>query len=322
MGLELNHYVREFERLRVNLVDGRPSPHKAVMLLSLIQLFDEGKVQNNRIEFSPELKEVYRAFFEVVANERDHAHPYFPFFHLQGADQNSRFWHLTAKVGRERELASLRSPRRLNDIHENVAYVSLDPELYQHLQDPESRRVLQLALLRKWFPEQMQVLLTVAGREKGIAEYADVLRETVEAGLPTVPENLEAVPPVTRDPAFCRVVREAYDYRCAATGWRVILPDGRPMVEAAHLIPFGTSHDDDPRNGIAVSPTYHWALDSCIIAPGPDLRWHVAKIFDRRNRDYADLLQLDGTQILLPANKKYWPRRDGLVWRMDHLLPS
>ena len=64
--------------------------------------------------------------------------------------------------------------------------------------------------------------------------------------------------------AFRRIVSENYDYRCAASGWRIILPEGRVMVQAAHLIPFAETRDDDPRNGIALAPTFHWALDACI----------------------------------------------------------
>ena len=35
------------------------------------------------------------------------------------------------------------------------------------------------------------------------------------------------------------------------------------MVGAAHRVPFAETHDDDPRNGIALAPTFHWALDAC-----------------------------------------------------------
>jgi len=42
----------------------------------------------------------------------------------------------------------------------------------------------------------------------------------------------EPSPAGVRDPAFRRVVTEAYDWRCAATGLRVLLPTGESM---AHL---------------------------------------------------------------------------------------
>jgi putative restriction endonuclease len=64
-----------------------------------------------------------------------------------------------------------------------------------------------------------------------------------------------------------------------------------PNVEAAHLIPFSESHDDDPRNGIALAPTLHWALDRYLIAPGPDYKWHVSPVLDSRIRDNTELLE-------------------------------
>src|SRR5690606_34781226 len=95
--------------------------------------------------------------------------------------------------------------------------------------------------------------------------------------------QIKEVPPnYIRDPAFRRVVIEAYDFRCSATGWRIILPDSRVMVEAAHIVPFAESQNDDPRNGLALTPSFHWALDAGAIAPGPDFKWHVSKQIDRR----------------------------------------
>ena len=63
----------------------------------------------------------------------------------------------------------------------------------------------------------------------------------------------------------------------------------------------------------------HWALDQNVLAPGPDLKWHVSSRLDRRNRDYQELLELDKKPLLLPANKKYYPRMDALEWRIKHL---
>jgi putative restriction endonuclease len=98
------------------------------------------------------------------------------------------------------------------------------------------------------------------------------------------------------------------------------LPDGSVMVEAAHLIPFSESCDNDPRNGIALVPSFHWALDRNILSPGPDLKWHVSKILDKRNRDYHELLELDKKPIILPMDRKYYPRPDALEWRINKLI--
>ena len=48
------------------------------------------------------------------------------------------------------------------------------------------------------------------------------------------------------------------------------------LLDAAHLIPLNESNDNRVRNGIVLTPTYHRAMDSHLIAPGPDGKWHVA----------------------------------------------
>jgi len=94
------------------------------------------------------------------------------------------------------------------------------------------------------------------------------------------------------------------------------------MVEAAHLVPFSESHDDDPRNGIALAPSFHWALDAHVIAPGPDYKWHVSRALDDRLADNHPLLDLAGRPLILPRDKAAWPKEDALKWRLGHLLQA
>jgi putative restriction endonuclease len=116
-----------------------------------------------------------------------------------------------------------------------------------------------------------------------------------------------------------RDLTQVYDYRCAATGVRILLPSGEAMVEAAHIHPFGEAGDDDPRNGLALSPDMHWAMDRNLIAPGPDFRWHVSKLLDRRIPDFRILCDLDGRELLLPAEPRMYPKRESLEWRIERL---
>jgi putative restriction endonuclease len=46
---------------------------------------------------------------------------------------------------------------------------------------------------------------------------------------------------------------------------RLLLDGGEAMVEAAHIHPFAVSGDDDPRNGLALTPDMHWAMDRNLI---------------------------------------------------------
>ncbi|MEZ4640696.1 MAG: HNH endonuclease [Caldilineaceae bacterium] len=57
---------------------------------------------------------------------------------------------------------------------------------------------------------------------------------------------------------------KAYAYRCAMTGLRLITDSGHIAVVSAR-VPWSVSNNDDPTNGIALSPTCHWAFDEGLL---------------------------------------------------------
>lgn len=315
--MPLADYIDAFRRLRVNA----QSPHKPIMLLSVIQLFQDGRLVENQIDYSQDLLDTYRTLFSVVASPGDHPNPYFPFFHLKNDGGKQPFWILYPAPGRDLVLPAFRTISSRRQVEENIAFVTLAPELFVLLHDPIARAALKDDLLDHWFAFKRRDLEAAMTQETEIHAYMRELWQRSEIPSCTSITPAAAPPPQhTRDPAFCRVVRDAYDFRCAASGWRILLPDGCPMVEAAHLIPYSESHDDDPRNGIALAPTFHWALDRFLIAPGPDLKWHVSPILDSRIRDNAELLEFEGKNLLLPKKEKLWPKPEALEWRIKNLL--
>ena len=61
--------------------------------------------------------------------------------------------------------------------------------------------------------------------------------------------------------AFSRAIIKAYDHRCAICGGRIVTADGHTAVAVAHIIPWRYSHNDDPRNELALCHLCHWAFD-------------------------------------------------------------
>ena len=310
-------YCREFAKLRVNPRPGGVSPHKICMLLAVLDLARGGGLSENRIVYGPQLLERFRRFFDAVAAPGDHDNPYFPFFHLKGnlRGGGESFWHLEPLPGREAVLASMQKVGSHLDITANVAFAWLDPELHQLLQDPRAVDALIAAVGEHWFGRGLQDLATVVEHSSKVSRYERELR----AGLTPLTAGEPPPPAYVRDPAFRRVVTQVYDYRCAATGVRILLPTGEAMVEAAHIHPFSEAGDDDPRNGLALSPDMHWAMDHNLIAPGPEFRWHVSKVLDRRIPDFRALCDLDGRELLLPTEPRMYPKRDALEWRIERL---
>jgi putative restriction endonuclease len=314
--MSLKVYQDKLTRLIVNVRDGRASPHKICMLLAVLDLARGGGLPENRIFFLPPLLERYSRFFTAVRAPEDHPNPCYPFFHLAGnlRGGSPSFWHLQPMPGREAALAALKTARSPSDITSNVAFASLDPEMFDLLQSAPAIDALGEAISQRWFDRGLGDLQAVVASSSEISRYEKTLRD----GLTLV--VAEPSPPAyVRDPAFRRVVTQLYDYRCAATGVRFLLPGGEAMVEAAHIHPFHEAGDDDPRNGLALNPNMHWALDKNLIAPGPDLKWHVSTTLDARIPDFAMLLELRGKPLFLPSEIRMSPKREGLEWRLERL---
>src|SRR5690606_31427379 len=312
--MQLDHYLKAFRHLKVNINarTKRPSPHKICMLLAVIDQAETGVLTENRITYSHDLLSRYLAYFDAVRTEQDHPNPYFPFFHLK----SSGFWHLAVIPGREQAADAITSARSNSAITDNFAYVQLNDDLYALLMDGAAREALGNALAQHWFDRGFQEISRIRDTNRQISIYEYLLRHPDQPRERTI---REAPPKEIRDPAFRRIVIEAYDFRCSATGWRVILPDSRVMVEAAHIVPFAESQNDNPRNGLALTPSFHWALDAGAIAPGPDFKWHVSKNIDRRFPENKPLCDLDGTSLILPKDRNYWPKEEWLEWRYSRL---
>lgn len=311
----LQKYVEQFKSLGGKNPRNPPKPHKPCLLLAVIDSAECGALKRNEIYYESSLLERFTLYFEAVRGPADGLTPHYPFFHLK----NDKFWHLHPAVGRESYLTGTGDKVRHSHsgIALNIKYASLDPELHTLLLDREARHELRKALVRRWFREKQEQVWNIIEQIHIANQYENALRYAVEQDKALKVSDNENVREA-RSTAFRRVVMEAYDYRCAASGWRLVFPDGTSLADAAHLIPFAESHDDDPRNGIALTPTYHRALDRGLIAPGPDMKWHVSNILDKRIRDHQLLLDLSGQDVILD-NPRYKPFEAALKWRIENL---
>lgn len=313
--MTVNLYVSKFQKIRLSKVGDRLRPHKICMLLAVLDLAKAGGLSENKIYMQPELTERYLTFFKASASEDERPNPHYPYFFLRGslADGMPSFWHLQPISGRESILLKLQVSKS-TDVSNNVDYAYLDPELFELLQDNRAIEVLEDALSRFWFDRSHTDLSSIVNLSGAISRYESHLRLGDVQSLSK--REVESI----RSPAFRRVVTKNYDYRCAATGIRFLLPTtGESLVEAAHIHPFSEAGDDDPRNGLALCPNIHWAMDKNLISPGPDRLWHVSSQLDPRVPDFHMLTSLDGMPMLLPTEPRFTPKEEVLVWRLERL---
>ncbi len=317
----LDGHRGSFQSLHTDQHEGRPRPHKAVMLLAVLSLADNGQLIENRIAYSPELLELFRRFFAIVRGPTDQCTPWNPFFYMR----SEKFWHLHAQPGQEAALAVMRNPGGAGMLMANIAYASLDEDLFQLIAQTASREALRQAIIDRYFSAQRQQLLALCGEERDIGRVREDWRgNDYEVDRGDVPGTTE----VARSAAFARTVRLAYDYRCAACGIR-FLYDDITVIDAAHLIPFCETRDDSPQNGIALCKNHHWLMDSCMISPGPgprkaydQPRWYVRKGLDDRIEGQRELLDLKNRPVILPGDVRLKPKPEALDRRMALLAEA
>jgi putative restriction endonuclease len=292
---------------------GRPRPHKAVMLLSVITLAESGRLLENRICYSPELLQIFSRFFERVRAGSDKCTPFNPFFYLK----NDHFWHLHPQPGQEAVLAASPAIRGPGHLMELVSHASFDNALFGLLAERTSREVLRLTLIDRYFPARRDDVLSICNEEAQIAQE----EHRIEQG----DVQAEQIAEVVRDAAFSRTVCKAYDYTCAMCGVRFVCEDV-VMVDAAHLVPFSESHNDSPSNGIALCKNHHWLMDKFLIAPGPGRRrdyshpvWLVSPFLDSRLEAHRFCIAFKDQGVIVPREERYRPSRVALDWRAARL---
>ncbi len=305
--MNLDGYLKKFTKLRTGISHGHVKPHKPVMLLVILSLIENRKITSNRIDYSPQLLELFKRFFDIVRTEQDALNPLLPFFYLRG----DGFLHHRPLKDREHSYGALSDPGSIKKFTEIVEYAYLDNELWTYLQDQAALNMLRDGLIQSYFPRYKVHIEGIAKEEKEISGYETVLKGE--------PDKIKETKSTYRSTAFARIIREIYDYRCAACGLRLNL-NGLVIIDAAHLIPFSESQDDDPRNGMALCKNHHWAMDKFLIVPGTDKLWHVSPELDDRIEGCKEIISLNKRKILLPHDEKYYPKPVSLTWRHTRIL--
>jgi putative restriction endonuclease len=153
-------------------------------------------------------------------------------------------------------------------------------------------------------------------------EYSRELLDRVKGRftLKEAPEGSETYLTEFRSIAFRRVVVEAYKHTCSFCKIRILTPEGRTAVAAAHIVPWSHGHNDDPRNGMALCGLHHWVFDQGLVTVGIDYSIKVSPAV-RLEENAAEAIQkLDGQTIYLPIDYILRPSKSALRWHMDNIF--
>jgi putative restriction endonuclease len=107
-----------------------------------------------------------------------------------------------------------------------------------------------------------------------LAARAEMLEDTTQpfvplrADVPRVATNRQTI---ARDTAFRETLLTQYQRRCAVSGI-ALATQLHAEAEAAHVIPVGRGGPDEPRNGLTLTGTLHWAFDRGLFGVGENRR--------------------------------------------------
>lgn len=308
-------YLSQLTKLKVDArtVGGvrLESPYKPALLLAVLEGVEEGFIQNNRIEITPELIASFKAYCQLLSSGPEYAACPFqlPFFHLQ----SSGFWHLQARPGRELILTSSRSVRSFGHLCEVIAYAWLDAALWELMQQPLVREDMRQALLTRYFPLTRHYFRPRAGQEK-LDELGRRMLEEPAAVYQQAALIVDEPEMLVRSAVFVREVLRAYDSTCAVSGLQLLSTKGTaPLLDACHIVPWSVSYDDTIGNGLALCPNLHRAFDRHLFWIDNDYRVRVADGFGELSGHDYGVQRFSGQPLRLPKVRDWWPRVENLV---------
>lgn len=177
-------------------------------------------------------------------------------------------------------------------------------------------------ILARGFPVDESVLPRISGAVEERLGFQETAMAFDHAALPDV-ERLRVEQTITRplrDRVFRHHILDAYDKRCALTGFKFINGGGRAEVEAAHIQPVEKNGPDAVQNGIALSGTVHWMFDRGLITLSDDLDILVSRHVN--NPDEVWRLVNTDRRAMAPANKHQRPHPRYLDWHRSNCFKA
>ena len=158
----LNKYISLFCSLHTNKQKGMSAPHKAVLLLSVIDMIEAGVIRSNEIELSERLEQCFKHNWDRYIGRSVIFAPKIgtPFFHLH----SEPFWTLLPFIGREETIETLRkgNPYATGTMRKYFRCAKIDCELFDLLRDEDVRAKLRTTLIATYIQPQKRVIDAIA----------------------------------------------------------------------------------------------------------------------------------------------------------------
>lgn len=114
---------------------------------------------------------------------------------------------------------------------------------------------------------------------------------------------------------FSLAVRDAYHGACAVTG-----EHSGPVLEAAHIVPYGRGGEHRVDNGLLLRSDLHRLYDRGYVTVTPDYEFRVGDSLRADFNNGRSYYALSGSRIALPDNAVWLPSRERLEWHQQEVF--
>lgn len=157
--MDIQHYLYHFAHLHTAKMKGKQAPHKAVLLLAVMNLIGRGSICSSEIELTDELVEEFK---RIWAEKLPASCPFTcdiskPFFHMQHepfwrlVEHDENYWMVAEELGLyAEEKKTMAKGYSIAAMREKFRCAKIDGELYDILRNTDNRKELENLLISKY----------------------------------------------------------------------------------------------------------------------------------------------------------------------------
>ena len=317
----LQKYLRIFKRLRIDRAHGI-APHKPILLISVLQAFQNNLIPNKRIYITPELVALFKANWSLLVTSNHDCRFALPFYHLI----SDKFWNLIPKTGFENILQLKAGMRSFASLNAAVECAIIEDDLLSLMKEKNSNSILLQFLLDEYFLETKSNFSNSSGEQQKMFDeieskilHEDAAEYRKEIQQLMLQHNEEEI--FLRGSLFKREIPKIYNNTCCISGMKIDATINVSMVDACHIIPFSESFNDTITNGIALCPNLHRAFDRGLIAIDGNYKVIVSDSFREDKTSYS-IKAFEGKKIILPYQNDYFPLMENFEWHQINIFKT
>lgn len=277
------------------------APHKPLLMLSVIDMVEAGSLVTPLVALSPELVFLFESYWDVVLDRQQNAPDVHMPFHALGGERD-RLWQCLTQDG---------SP---SNNRGTTANCQMDASLWNALQDPLFRKAVRERIVTIYFTVEERLALCA---RLGMTLPTD---ERVAQSQHQAAE-WKASQKRGRDARFRTRVLVGYRFTCALTGYQLTTAKEH-MVEAAHIHQRASSGNDNPENGLALTPDAHWLFDRGLWTVEFRGGRFVVRVASKGVKETSptprSILTHHGQELVFAAGTTLRPSKDAFEWHQEH----